>query len=706
MAAKVRELLKTNRLKVEVEKGTCFKSGVMKKPSRKECEKMRRDRLNNFIGELAEMVPLVKNAKKRLNKTGILRLTVNYLRLHQDLQRRNHSDSKPWRPAYIESNFPIEFLESNNSFLFVYNKKGILTYISENVSSLLGQNQIDLLGQSILKIVHSDYQNVFLDQLKGPKETTSFSCKMLCSCLNSPMVHYECVQVTGHVRRAGEQDIAGGFLGSVRDVYCVAVGKVMSKAVIHNLYPANSSPLDFSNSLQYVSRHYLDGSVENMDQRASVIMGYMTKDMEGGNPYFSIHPNDLVFVARAHQRVFEENVIQSTVYRYLTCENKVLHIESETHLIEDQFTRKPKLILSFNNIVSSMLGRQLIRKQREGLIKERKANRRERICAGEVSDEVDKNDDGAIVQLVYDENLVSISVPFNDFHREEMQRDDLLITDELVKEDFVKKDSAISGSVEMTASSDSDNSAVSHGLKPGLSHCDSVLSTFGEQCSPDIAGTSVGITGPSSSAEAWSPSASHFESFQGTSSAGVKTSESHMENYYRNLGNLLEDITEISSFSVGPSECSDTQFSPYSTNGVDSTQQVVTPGQDNYTLSPHQTFLPDGIDPKFCGVGDVDPSSWSGSCNLKATWPNLSDSSTALPSVRSSNTLPSLPLTCSTKAIPSHCDADSSTDQSCLDGPNQLNTPSSNYSHSVLRALLEVCDRDQPSSNSESIVTL
>lgn len=50
---------------------------------RNKAEKMRRDKLNSFIGELATLVPMVSRSAKRMDKTTILRLAASFLRLHQ-----------------------------------------------------------------------------------------------------------------------------------------------------------------------------------------------------------------------------------------------------------------------------------------------------------------------------------------------------------------------------------------------------------------------------------------------------------------------------------------------------------------------------------------------------------------------------------------------------------------------------------------------
>lgn len=50
---------------------------------RNKAEKQRRDKLNRSIADLASMVPPVVATNRKIDKTGILRLTAHYLRAHQ-----------------------------------------------------------------------------------------------------------------------------------------------------------------------------------------------------------------------------------------------------------------------------------------------------------------------------------------------------------------------------------------------------------------------------------------------------------------------------------------------------------------------------------------------------------------------------------------------------------------------------------------------
>jgi hypothetical protein len=48
-------------------------------------EKQRRDKLNGYINELSNSVPLVTMSSKRLDKTSVLRLSAAYLRLNKSI---------------------------------------------------------------------------------------------------------------------------------------------------------------------------------------------------------------------------------------------------------------------------------------------------------------------------------------------------------------------------------------------------------------------------------------------------------------------------------------------------------------------------------------------------------------------------------------------------------------------------------------------
>lgn len=61
----------------------CAMESSSSRMQRNFAEKQRRDKLNSYISELANIVPMVSMASKRLDKTSILRLSAAHLRFYQ-----------------------------------------------------------------------------------------------------------------------------------------------------------------------------------------------------------------------------------------------------------------------------------------------------------------------------------------------------------------------------------------------------------------------------------------------------------------------------------------------------------------------------------------------------------------------------------------------------------------------------------------------
>ena len=56
--------------------------GYLSRASRNLSEKKRRDKLNIYISELASMVPSCATSQRKLDKTTVLKMTVNYMKVH------------------------------------------------------------------------------------------------------------------------------------------------------------------------------------------------------------------------------------------------------------------------------------------------------------------------------------------------------------------------------------------------------------------------------------------------------------------------------------------------------------------------------------------------------------------------------------------------------------------------------------------------
>lgn len=91
----------------------CAMESSSSRMQRNFAEKQRRDKLNSYINELANIVPMVSMASKRLDKTSILRLSAAHLRFYQTplAPERNKVTKAKWRPKFLSTDHLKDLLE-------------------------------------------------------------------------------------------------------------------------------------------------------------------------------------------------------------------------------------------------------------------------------------------------------------------------------------------------------------------------------------------------------------------------------------------------------------------------------------------------------------------------------------------------------------------------------------------------------------------
>ncbi|KAK7075913.1 hypothetical protein SK128_020133, partial [Halocaridina rubra] len=103
-------------------------------------EKMRRDKLNNYVSELASILPLVCGANKRIDKTSVLRLAANYIRMHSmfgDVGERSAASA----PGHVYRVLMSTVEEVNGGFLLVVTSSGKVVFVSEAIEGFFGHTQ-------------------------------------------------------------------------------------------------------------------------------------------------------------------------------------------------------------------------------------------------------------------------------------------------------------------------------------------------------------------------------------------------------------------------------------------------------------------------------------------------------------------------------------------------------------------------------------
>lgn len=169
----------------------CAMESSSSRMQRNFAEKQRRDKLNSYINELANIVPMVSMASKRLDKTSILRLSAAHLRFYQTplAPERNKVTKAKWRPKFLSTDHLKDLLEVVDGFVLVTSTTGKIIYISPSVERFLGHQNIEMIGHSIFTFLHSaDVQTVhdcFETLVRGPMQrrgdwVSSDRCSFFC----------------------------------------------------------------------------------------------------------------------------------------------------------------------------------------------------------------------------------------------------------------------------------------------------------------------------------------------------------------------------------------------------------------------------------------------------------------------------------------------------------------------------------------------
>lgn len=323
-------------------------------------EKMRRDKLNMHISDLASIVPMVATATKRVDKTSVLRLSAAYLRIHQNLM--NGADEKYiWQPCFLHDiNLSGLLLEAVNGFLLVVTLSGKIIYVSEGIDKLLGHSPVDVLGHSLYTIIHPDDCSSLKKQLQSADfsdQRRSFWCHMTEKSLSrNDCGRYSLVHVIGHVRTS---DMSGpddeDYELGIHENLLIAIVKVIRSQPI-----AEISWLDGCHD-EYITQHSMDGRIVCADHRISIVAGYLPDEVVGKSAYEFMYPKDRLLSVFAH-RLFLTDPHSSeaggtAVYRLVTRSNSLIFLKTQGIFQISSSTGKAEGFICINRILNERDGR-------------------------------------------------------------------------------------------------------------------------------------------------------------------------------------------------------------------------------------------------------------------------------------------------------------------------------------------------------------
>ncbi|CAG7727129.1 unnamed protein product [Allacma fusca] len=378
-------------------------------------EKMRRDKLNMYISELSSLVPIVAMATKRMDKTSVLRLSANFLRIHLSLKQNNKKVEKAKLvPDGLESNLSSTLLEALEGFMLIVTSSGKIVYVSDSVEKLLGHSQLDLMGQSLYTICHNGDHELLRHHLQPATAADEKATASAPAASESDKLDY--VPRSPSFFGGNPEDALSGLAsGERRSFYVRLAERSMARGdparhvtvhLIGLLRPPSSkkenkgtttkgkkecssttssdeymlvcvarpfrnkgiTELSLMEAVQdeYVTRHLPDGRIIYSDHRIAFVAGYLTEEVMGLSAFHFIHQDDLPWATVANRQMFSSVEGQGySVYRLRSKTGTLIHLKTRGYLEFNKTTQKVETFVCINTLLSPEDGEKELEKERD-----------------------------------------------------------------------------------------------------------------------------------------------------------------------------------------------------------------------------------------------------------------------------------------------------------------------------------------------------
>ncbi|XP_070284386.1 basic helix-loop-helix ARNT-like protein 1 isoform X7 [Myotis yumanensis] len=139
-----------------------------------------------------------------------------------------------------------------------------------------------------------------------------------------------------------EQDNEGCNLSCL-----VAIGRLHSHVVPQ---PVNGEIR--VKSMEYVSRHAIDGKFVFVDQRATAILAYLPQELLGTSCYEYFHQDDIGHLAECHRQVLQtREKITTNCYKFKIKDGSFITLRSRWFSFMNPWTKEVEYIVSTNTVV-------------------------------------------------------------------------------------------------------------------------------------------------------------------------------------------------------------------------------------------------------------------------------------------------------------------------------------------------------------------
>ncbi|XP_037724492.1 neuronal PAS domain-containing protein 2 [Drosophila subpulchrella] len=118
--------------------------------------------------------------------------------------------------------------------------------------------------------------------------------------------------------------------------------------------------------LEYHTRHLIDGSIIDCDQRIGLVAGYMKDEVRNLSPFCFMHLDDVRWVIVALRQMYDCNSdYGESCYRLLSRNGRFIYLHTKGFLEIDRGTNKVHSFLCVNTLLDEEAGRQKVQEMKE-----------------------------------------------------------------------------------------------------------------------------------------------------------------------------------------------------------------------------------------------------------------------------------------------------------------------------------------------------
>ncbi len=335
----------------------------------------RREKETAIFYELAHELPMPHSMCAQLDKSGIMRLLLSFLKIRKFTPKAIKSE--PVDTEEEDSALSIDqlidnyYLKALDGFAMTLSQDGDIIFISENVSQYMGLKQIDLMGQSIYDYSHpcdheeirehlSDHPRLSTINSSKSKHTKeerhNFIIRMKCTLtakgkiVTQKAAIYKVVCCNGLLKVAPSEVTTSGY--RLPEVSCVSL---IAMPIQH---PANIEiPMDRQT---FLTRHSMDMKFTYCDERIKDLLGYDPDDLVDKSFYNFYHAMDSHVIDKCHRDLFAKGQSSSGKYRFLAKKSGYAWMETQATVIYNSKTNKPQCVVCVNYMISGVEDEQAV----------------------------------------------------------------------------------------------------------------------------------------------------------------------------------------------------------------------------------------------------------------------------------------------------------------------------------------------------------